>query len=451
MAKMVNTGVYRGDNGFKPGYVTHLEGALKISCPTSMIKAIPHIESRIKTSKRDWFIVNDMIHGVKHSSIGFGFNNTSNMVVTKDEVWDDYIASFIHYVKCCLVFGNDCAIEEDAFDAMDTVEELGSDNESNSENGSDLVVSEDVEVTQKTSQSQSVTLEVTSTLNKRKKRTSDGGLAEYMISAAQILGSKLLKASNDISAAINAKRDMRHLVVATMEEVLKISEVDKTMYNAKIMGRPELMQAFLSCKDSFRLAWLQRMWAFVKDEAAYRRMSSYMSINSMGASRDAQLRAFMLLRMVVKDKAKGRFEFGYKTMRERWEMLNKNLSKSKHFSLQKLEHRYCSFFKEVIEGTDQTKRRLVTTSEPVEDCYDILFSTHCAARNSMQIVKHLITSLGFGFSKYSFSSNDNGDYSLSSTIICLGSQMLTQLCMLLGGQSIVIWNDSNRVIVLLDK
>ncbi|KAK9096396.1 hypothetical protein Sjap_021893 [Stephania japonica] len=270
MVEMVHTGVYRGDNGFKPGYLTHLEEALKTSCPTSKIKARPHIESRIKTLKRDWFIVNDMIDGVNHSSSRFGFNSTSNMVVAEDHVWDDYLAkypvakqwrskSFIYYEKCCIIFGNDRATGEDAFDVVDTVEELGGNNESNSENGSDPIVPEDVEFTQETSRSQSVTPEVTTNPNKRKKRTSDGGVAD-MITAAQILGSELMKASNDISAAINADRDMRHLVVAAMEKVLEISEVEKTMYNAKIMGRPELMQAFLSCKPPFHLAWLWRMF-----------------------------------------------------------------------------------------------------------------------------------------------------------------------------------------------
>ncbi|KAK9168984.1 hypothetical protein Syun_001124 [Stephania yunnanensis] len=199
---MVNTGVYRGDNGFKPGYLTHLKEALKISCPTSPVKKYPNAKQ-----------------------------------------WRS--KSFIHYEKCCLVFGNDHAIREDAFDVVDAVEELGGDNESNSENGSDPIASEEVE---------SVTSEVTNNPNKRKKYTSDGGLTEYMISAAQILGSELSKASNDISAAINADRDMRHLVVAAMEEVPEISEVDRTMYNAKIMGHLELVQAFLSCKDPFHLA-----------------------------------------------------------------------------------------------------------------------------------------------------------------------------------------------------
>ncbi|KAK9135842.1 hypothetical protein Syun_015172 [Stephania yunnanensis] len=189
--EMVNIGVYKGDNGFKPGYLTHLDEALKISYSASKIKAKPHIEFCIRTLKRDWFIVNDMIHGVKHSSSGFNFNNTLNMVA------------------------------EDMFGTItlrNGVLKLGGNNESNSENRSDPIASEDVEAIHGTSQSY-----------------------------------------NDISAAINADKDMRHLVVAAMEEVPKILEVDRTMYNVKIMRRPELMHVFLSCKAPFRLAWLQRI------------------------------------------------------------------------------------------------------------------------------------------------------------------------------------------------
>ncbi|KAK9134406.1 hypothetical protein Syun_013736 [Stephania yunnanensis] len=116
-------------------------------------------------------------------------------------------------------------------------------------------------------------------------------------------------------------------------------------------------------------------WAFVKDEAVYKRMSSYLSINSIGASQDAQLRAFVVLRMVVKDKAKGLFEFGYKTMRERWEMLNKTLSKSKRFSLQKLEPRYCSFFKEVTAYA-----WLKCEREEDHDCYAVLRAARIISR-----------------------------------------------------------------------
>ncbi|KAK9127970.1 hypothetical protein Syun_016767 [Stephania yunnanensis] len=41
MVEMVASSVYKCDNGFKPGYFSHLEEALKITCPNSRIKARP--------------------------------------------------------------------------------------------------------------------------------------------------------------------------------------------------------------------------------------------------------------------------------------------------------------------------------------------------------------------------------------------------------------------------
>ncbi|KAK9165490.1 hypothetical protein Scep_000681 [Stephania cephalantha] len=90
-------------------------------------------------------------------------------------------------------------------------------------------------------------------------------------------------------------------------------------------------------------------WAFVKDKAVYERMANYLEVNSVGASQDAQLRALVLLRTVLKDEGREFFGFGHKTLRERWVMLSRSLSKSKRFSLQKLSPHNCSFFNKVTD------------------------------------------------------------------------------------------------------
>ncbi|KAK9120929.1 hypothetical protein Syun_018546 [Stephania yunnanensis] len=96
MVEMVASGVYKCDNGFKPGYLNHLEEALKITCPNSGIKARPHIEFRQKSLKKDWFIVNDMICDIRHGTSGFDFDSTSNMVTAPDDVWEDYFRCRIY-------------------------------------------------------------------------------------------------------------------------------------------------------------------------------------------------------------------------------------------------------------------------------------------------------------------------------------------------------------------
>ncbi|CAI9303148.1 unnamed protein product [Lactuca saligna] len=53
LVNMVNMGGFKADNGFKSGYLQHLESALKEKIPSSRILGKPHIESRIKTMKKD--------------------------------------------------------------------------------------------------------------------------------------------------------------------------------------------------------------------------------------------------------------------------------------------------------------------------------------------------------------------------------------------------------------
>ena len=88
-------------------------------------------------------------------------------------------------------------------------------------------------------------------------------------------------------------------------------------------------------------------WAIIKDEAVYQKMLTYLDLNTMGVSREAQLRALKLLNVVLEGGGKEIFQFGYTTMRDRWIRLKQILSQSTRFSLQKLSPQYCSFFKRV--------------------------------------------------------------------------------------------------------
>ncbi|GMQ05445.1 hypothetical protein CsSME_00050467 [Camellia sinensis var. sinensis] len=57
--------------------------------PGCGIKAKPHIESRVKTLKRDTGTVFDMVNGVGCS--GFGWDSNTNMVAAEKQVWDGYV------------------------------------------------------------------------------------------------------------------------------------------------------------------------------------------------------------------------------------------------------------------------------------------------------------------------------------------------------------------------
>ncbi|KAK7380538.1 hypothetical protein VNO78_33051 [Psophocarpus tetragonolobus] len=112
-------------------------------------------------------------------------------------------------------------------------------------------------------------------------------------------------------------------------------------------------------------------WAIIKDKAVYEKMSTYMDVNTMGVSRDAQLRALKLLDVALEEDGKQIFQFGYSTLRDRWIRLKKTISKTKRFSLQKLSSQYCTFFK---KERDPSPAYAWFKCERKEDknCYKIL-------------------------------------------------------------------------------
>ncbi|MBA0873797.1 hypothetical protein Goshw_007200 [Gossypium schwendimanii] len=67
--------------GFKASYLNELERMLEKVLYHAMLKAKPKLESRIRTLKRYWTIVYDMLSGKDNS--GFGWNEHRQMVVLK--------------------------------------------------------------------------------------------------------------------------------------------------------------------------------------------------------------------------------------------------------------------------------------------------------------------------------------------------------------------------------
>ncbi|KAJ6352545.1 hypothetical protein OIU76_001724 [Salix suchowensis] len=112
-------------------------------------------------------------------------------------------------------------------------------------------------------------------------------------------------------------------------------------------------------------------WAIVKDEAIYQRMSTYLALNTMGVSRDSQLRSLKLLKAVLAGGGRDIFEFGHETMKKRWEKLNKVISMSKRFSLQKLAPKYCTYFQK-ISGVSPAYGWLKCEKEEDKHCSAVL-------------------------------------------------------------------------------
>ncbi|MFQ6645633.1 hypothetical protein Gotur_020448, partial [Gossypium turneri] len=60
---LYNVGTYNADTGFKVGYLNELERMLEKVLPHAMLKAKPNLVSTIRTFKRDWAIVYDILSG----------------------------------------------------------------------------------------------------------------------------------------------------------------------------------------------------------------------------------------------------------------------------------------------------------------------------------------------------------------------------------------------------
>ncbi|XP_031374651.1 uncharacterized protein LOC116189224 [Punica granatum] len=131
MIDLRNMGTHNADTGFKSGYLLELEKMLLEKLSNCGIKARPHIESRLKTLKREWAIVYDMMLNTS----GFGWDSTWKMVTAEDDVWETYVAthkeaapfrlrSFPHFEELSMIYAKDRATGKDVQAVEDILQEL---------------------------------------------------------------------------------------------------------------------------------------------------------------------------------------------------------------------------------------------------------------------------------------------------------------------------------------
>nr|KAJ0219386.1 hypothetical protein LSAT_V11C300155610 [Lactuca sativa] len=225
MLNVVNAGGFKAVNGFKSGYLQHLGQALKDSLPNVGILAKPHIESRIRTMKKEWQVVYDMITG--NNTSGFGYDSVNRCeTVESPVVWDSYVKvcliyifdlllfffkiiicccmfnkgaekwrnkSLPHYDDLCIIFGKDRAQGNRAEDCEDMT---------HNENVEDelLQMEDDFnEQTEEISHTKNGQSEETSSASTKKRKRKFDPFIERISKAAALLGKDLREASCWIS------------------------------------------------------------------------------------------------------------------------------------------------------------------------------------------------------------------------------------------------------------
>lgn len=101
-------------------------------------------------------------------------------------------------------------------------------------------------------------------------------------------------------------------------------------------------------------------WALVKDEEVARKMTKFIEVNTIGVSKDSQLRAARVLSVVrnshenpkiVQSLEEPFFHYARRTMIERWNRLREVVKKSNGaFILTDFPSQHCNFTDEIIES-----------------------------------------------------------------------------------------------------
>ncbi|ESQ54854.1 hypothetical protein EUTSA_v10025236mg [Eutrema salsugineum] len=98
-------------------------------------------------------------------------------------------------------------------------------------------------------------------------------------------------------------------------------------------------------------------WALVKDRETAKKMTEYIELNTIGVSKDSQLKASKVLKVVSdsceksgNETAKSFFEHSYDALSKRWELLRQAAKNSQHFTVPDFASQRCNFLGKVFES-----------------------------------------------------------------------------------------------------
>ncbi|KAK3037545.1 hypothetical protein RJ639_030353 [Escallonia herrerae] len=115
-------------------------------------------------------------------------------------------------------------------------------------------------------------------------------------------------------------------------------------------------------------------WALIRDREIAKKMTKFIEINTIGVSKDSQLRAAKVLQAVsdsydrdgIPKESKAFFEYGYNLMAERWRNLRAAVNMSGLFSLPDFPVEVCTFSRRAFEP--QPAFAWLKCEGEIEDC-----------------------------------------------------------------------------------
>ncbi|GAB2280497.1 hypothetical protein Dimus_015124 [Dionaea muscipula] len=99
-------------------------------------------------------------------------------------------------------------------------------------------------------------------------------------------------------------------------------------------------------------------WALVRDEEVAKKMIKFVELNTIGTSKEAELRAAKILQKICDDyqdhdppsSSERFFEHGHRVMAERWQKLRDAMERNGAFTLKQYPNKYCQFMGKMTEA-----------------------------------------------------------------------------------------------------
>ncbi|KAJ9678012.1 hypothetical protein PVL29_022789 [Vitis rotundifolia] len=240
------SGKIKCDSGFKPGAFLQVEKMLEEKLPNSGLKASPHIESRVKTLKKQFNAIMDML---THGS-GFSWDNAEKMVLCDQDVFEGWVKGhkdanglklkpFPHFDDLrCLVFGKDCANGKGAMSAVDILEELDQGEASNDIGVDDLEAKVDASHTNTVASTPS-RMECSSQSRRKKAKNDDTTLINVMTRTCNALESLV--------------------VVGELEKLPNLNRLDILKLSQIIMNDPMKVKLLFNLDEDLKVEWVKQL------------------------------------------------------------------------------------------------------------------------------------------------------------------------------------------------
>lgn len=130
-------------------------------------------------------------------------------------------------------------------------------------------------------------------------------------------------------------------------------------------------------------------WALVKDPEVAKKMTKFIELNTIGVSKDSQLRAAKVLKAVSdsceEDSQGGEesfFKYSYKALEQRWKLLRAAVDSGELFSLPEFSSAFCTFLNQ--ESETQPAFAWLKCEGDIEDCDSFLRGHKILTRSGKQ-------------------------------------------------------------------